>query len=696
MADFLLEIGTEEMPARFISAAAAQLGELGKARLAQERLSAARIRTGATPRRLALLAEGLPEKQPPLVREVKGPAARVAFDGEGRPTSAATGFAKSQGIPLEKLVVRRGIHPKDGSKAVDYVFAIHEEAGRSTLTVLREAAPALITALSFPKPMRWGDSDFSFIRPIRWLVALLDDTVVEFETAGIRAGRRTYGHRVLGGAVDLARAAGYFDELRKVFVIADPEERREAILQQVRSLAAQARGRALADPDLLDEVNNLVEYPTALTGRIGEEYLALPREVLITPMREHQRYFPVASDDGTLLPVFITVANGCQDHLATVRAGNERVLRARLQDAAFFYREDLSRPLESRVEDLRKIVYLEGLGTLYDRTVRIGALSRHIAAVMSLNGEDLRHLERAARLCKADLSTAMVFEFPELQGVMGAEYARQSGEHPAVATAIYEHYLPRLKGDELPASPAGRALALADKLDHIAAMFSQNLLPSGSQDPYALRRQALGVCHIILTAGLHLSLTELVDRAFAGLAGFSFKLEEGTARAEVMEFFRSRLRGLFLERGLAYDTVDAVLTVGCDDPADAWTRAAALQEFRTGADYPALMAVYTRPHHLSKDAPPMAVNPALFRDAAEEDLYRRCRETRGEVERSMARADYGRALAAIAGLAGPVDRFFNAVLVMAEDLDLRKNRLALLQEVARLSASVADLARLAG
>ena len=689
MASFLLEIGTEEMPARFISAAAAQLEELGRARLAEQRLEVLSVRTAATPRRLALLVEGLPDRQPALVREVKGPAAKVAFDGEGRPTKAATGFAKSQGVPLDKLVIR----PVNNA---DYVFAVQEQAGRPTMEVLREAAPALIAALSFPKPMRWGDLDFSFIRPIRWLVALLDDAVVEFTAAGCRSGRRTYGHRVLGRAVDLAHTAEYFDRLREVYVIADPDERRETIRRQIRALAETAGGIAGEDPELLEEVNNLVEYPTALAGRIGEEYLSLPRAVLITPMREHQRYFPVEAPDGKLAPFFITVRNGSSDHLDTVRAGNERVLRARLADAAFFYREDLSLPLADRVEDLRKIVYLEGLGTLYDRTMRIGVLAGHIAGAMSLAGEDLKHLSRAARLCKADLGTAMVYEFTELQGVMGAEYAGSSGEHPAVAKAIYEHYLPRFAGDELPASPAGRALALADKLDHVSAIFSQNLLPSGSQDPYATRRQALGVCHIILAGDLHLSLARLVAWAFEGLAGFAFKLDEGTAQTEVLEFFRSRVRGLFLERGLAYDTVDAVLSRGLDDLADAWARAAGLQQFRGGPDYADLMAAYTRPHHLSKDAPGEPVNPSLFLDAAEEDLYRRCLAARGEVERLMDRTDYVRALAVIAGLAGPVDRFFNAVLVMADDPELKKNRLALLQEVAALTASVADLSRLAG
>ncbi|HUW65497.1 MAG TPA: glycine--tRNA ligase subunit beta [Spirochaetia bacterium] len=698
MATFLLEIGTEEMPARFISAAMASLSELAQARLAEERLICGPVRTAATPRRLALLVEDLPDRQPPLVREVKGPAAKAAFDEDGRPTRAGAGFAKSQGVRIEDLVVRPGTHPKGGSGSgtVDYVFAIQEKAGRPLTDVLRDVAPALITSLSFPKPMRWGSLEFPFIRPIRWLVALLDDAVVDFELAGCRAGRRTYGHRVLGRAVELAHAAQYFERLREIYVIADVEERRETILRQIHALAGAAGGSVREDPDLLEEVNNLVEYPTALAGRIEEEYLSLPRAVLITSMREHQRYFPVEMPGGSLAPLFITVRNGSADHLDTVRTGNERVLRARLADAAFFYREDLRQPLESRVEDLRKIVYLEGLGTLYDRTRRIGELAGKIAGAMSLTGQDLKHLERAATLAKADLTTAMVYEFTELQGTMGREYATAGGEHPAVAQAIYEHYLPRFAGDELPASPAGCALALADKLDHVAAIFSQNLLPSGSQDPYALRRQALGVCHIVLAGDFHLSLSRLVAWTFEGLAGFSFKLEEQVAQTEVLEFFRSRVRGLFLERGLSYDTVEAVLSYGCDDIADVWARAAALQDFRAGQEFTSLMAAYARPHHLSKDAPAGRVNPSLFRDPAEEDLYRRCLASRMEVERYMAGADYGRALGAIAGLAGPVDNFFNAVMVMVDDPELKQNRLALLQEVAALTASVADLSRLAG
>jgi len=689
MASFLLEIGMEEMPARLVGAAMAQLEELARERLARERLDFEQVRMAATPRRLALLAAGLPPAQPPLVREARGPAVKVAFDGEGRPTKAAAGFARSQGVAVGDLVRRR-------VGEADYVFAVQERPGRSTMEVLREAAPALITALSFPKPMRWGDLDFSFIRPIRWLVALLDEAVIDFELAGCVAGRLSHGHRVLGAPVELASASEYFDRLREVFVIADPAERRETIRGQVRDLAAAAGGRVPEDPDLLEEVANLVEYPTAVAGRIDAAYLSLPRAVLITPMREHQRYFPVEAPDGRLLPLFITVANSGTDHLDIVRAGNERVLRARLADAAFFYREDLARPLADRVEDLRRTVYLEGLGTVYDRTVRIGALAGHIAGALDLGAEDRRHLERAALLAKADLTTAMVYEFPELQGVMGAEYAREGGEHPAVVRAVYEHYLPRFAGDELPQSPAGVALALADKLDHICALFSQNLLPSGSQDPYALRRQALGVCHIVLDGGRHLSLSGLVDHAFRGLAGFPFKLEKEAARREVLEFFRARVRGLFLERGLAYDTVDAVLTPDGDDIADAWARAAALQEFRAGEAYRDLMAAYTRPYRLSRDASPGPVRPSLFEHPAEEKLYRRLGQARAEVDRCLERADYGRALGAVAALAPVVDEFFNAVLVMADDPGIRDNRLALLQEVAGLGLSVAELSRLAG
>jgi len=687
MATFLLEIGIEEMPARFVGPAMAQLEELARAHLAGHRLEGKRIRVAATPRRLAIVAEGLPPGQPPLLREAKGPAVKVAFDASGRPTKAATGFARSQGVPVEELVRRR-------VGDVEYVFAVQEKPGRSTLEVLREAAPALIGALSFPKPMRWGDLDFAFIRPIRWLVALLDEVVIDFELAGCRSGRLSQGHRVLGGPVELASAAAYFDRLREAFVIADPGERKNSILAQIR--AAAAGGRVLEDPELLEEVTNLVEYPTALAGRIEAEYLSLPRAVLITSMREHQRYFPVEASDGTLLPMFVTVANSSPAHLDIVRAGNERVLRARLADAAFFYREDRRRPLADRVEDLRKVVYLEGLGTMYDRTSRVAALAGWLGGAWGLEPAEREHLGRAALLAKADLTTAMVYEFPELQGVMGAEYARADGEHEAVALAIYEHYLPRLRGDELPESPAGVALALADKMDHICALFSQNLLPSGSQDPYALRRQALGICQILLAGGRRISLSRLVDRALEGLKGVSFKLEADEVRREVLEFFRARVRGLFLERGLAYDTVDAVVSRECDDIADAWARAAALQEFRSGEGQRDLMAAYIRAYRLSRDAAPGPVRPSFFEHPAEEALHRRLAEARSQVQGAVERGDYGRALSAFAGLAAAVEEFFNAVMVMVDDPGLRENRLALLQEVVGLGLSVADLSRLAG
>ncbi|TYO97275.1 glycine--tRNA ligase subunit beta [Desulfallas thermosapovorans] len=689
--DFVLEIGVEELPARFLEPALTQLQKLTEQSLQEHRLAYEEIITCGTPRRITVFVRKVAETQQSLLQEVKGPAVKVAFNADGEPTRAALGFAKSNGVKVEDLV-RRSVGP------VDYVFAVKQEAGRPAAAVLKELAPELITGLHFPKPMRWGDLDMRFARPIRWLLCLLGGDVLPFTMAGLQADRYTYGHRFLSsGKLVVDEAGAYFDVMRKANVIVDLAERREIIRRQVTEAAAREGGQAEIDPDLLDEVTNIVEYPTALCGSFDKEYLQMPGEVLITPMREHQRYFPVRDEGGNLLPRFIAVGNGGtdQESINIIRAGNEKVLRARLSDAAFFWQEDLKTNLADRVEGLQKVVFQESLGTVYEKVQRITALADLLAARLGASLEEQGDTTRAAYLAKADLLTNMVYEFPELQGIMGREYALRQGEPQRVARAIYEHYLPRFAGDELPETLPGRVLSIADKADTIVGCFGVGIMPTGSQDPYALRRQALGICHIILDGGLVLSLREIIARAYSGYTGrVHMKLTLEQVTGELEEFFRQRLRGLFIDRGLPYDTVDAVLAAGIDDLAGTWLRGQALEEFRTDPAFDALLTAFTRAYNLARKAAHDRVDPALFDSAAERELYQAFQSVSATATTRMNDRAYGAALSTIARLQEPVDRFFNDVMVMVDDERIRDNRLALLKKIAAFIGSMADLSKM--
>ncbi|MFZ5626557.1 MAG: glycine--tRNA ligase subunit beta, partial [Bacillota bacterium] len=560
--EFLLEIGTEEIPAKFLPGAIKQLEELAQKALDKEKLTYEQIRVWATPRRLVLNITGLPEKQADVTEEVKGPAKKAAFDAEGKPTKAVEGFARSQGVALAELLIKE-------VNGVEYVFARKEIKGRSTAEVMTELAPTFISGLSFPKPMRWAHYDFRFARPIRWLLCLLDDQVLEFRLENLVSGRLTYGHRVLGpGPFTVNHAAEYRQLLlEKGYVMVDQEERRRQVWQQIQDLAAREGGQVEEDADLLEEIIHLLEYPTALCGSFEPEFLQLPDEVIITPMKEHQRYFPVRDQQGKLMNKFITVRNGTADYIEIVREGNEKVLRARLADARFFYEEDQKQPLAAYLPRLDKIVFQENLGTLGEKVQRIQNLTSYLAETLQVEEEEKEIAARTAWLAKADLVTSMVYEFPELQGIMGRYYARLSGEREEVAQAIFEHYLPRFAGDMLPASVAGALVSIADKLDTIVGCFAVGIQPTGSQDPYALRRQALGICHILLQRGWHLDLPAAINRTYAAIADKpGLKLDREKTVVEVMEFFRLRLRYILMEdEGLAYDTVDAVLAAGYAD-----------------------------------------------------------------------------------------------------------------------------------
>ncbi|KKM11042.1 glycyl-tRNA synthetase subunit beta [Clostridiales bacterium PH28_bin88] len=687
--DLLLEIGTEEIPARFMSPALSQLKELAEKGLAARRLDYRAVATYGTPRRLALLVSDLEERQRDLVEEVKGPAAKVAFDAQGNPTKAAEGFARGQGVPVSALTVKE-------TPAGAYVFATKKLAGGPAAGVLPEFLLEVIAGLNFPKPMRWGYLDMRFARPIKWLVALFGPDVVDLELAGLRSGRLTRGHRFLGSQeIEIREPGDYLPRLEENYVIADQERRREIIWQQIVTLAAQEGGLVQEDEELLEEVTHLLEYPTALCGGFDSSYLELPQEVLITPMREHQRYFPVWGPDGRLLPKFITVRNGTAESLDTVRQGNEKVLKARLADAAFFYQEDLKEPLADKVVRLQPIVFQESLGTMYQKVERIQALAGYLARAMGLPPETEQDAIRCAYLAKADLVTGMVYEFPELQGIMGAYYAAHAGEKESVSRGIREHYQPRFAGDALPETPVGKVVAIADKIDTIVGCFAVGIQPTGSQDPYALRRQALGISHILLSGEHHLSLRDLVTaayRAYDPTVRLQVPLEQ--VIQDVGAFFRQRLENIFEEKGFRYDVVNAVLAAGWDDPTDAYNRAGALAAFREDPGFDALLTAFNRAANLAQKAEARPVDPAAFVEAVEGQLYQAFSRVQAETGPRLAAGQYLESLRVIATIRQPIDDFFAGVMVMVEDERVRNNRLAMLKAISDYIAAIADLSKI--
>ncbi len=677
----------EEMPASFIGPALEQLKGLAEQRLKEQRLSCKAVHTYGTPRRLVLYIEELTPVQKPIVREIKGPAAKVAFDAERKFTRAVYGFAKSQGVDVRDLVVKQ-VGP------VEYVFAVIKQKGQPVEDVLREICPALISDLHFPKLMRWGEGEMRFARPVRWLLALYGEQVIPISAAGLVAGRTTYGHRFLSKTpINIKSPADYFEKMRRAYVLIDLPERRQVIWRQVQELAAGEGGKVEPDQELLDQVANLVEYPVALTGSFDQKYLNLPREVLITTMRGHQRYFPVFGPDSSLLARFIAVSNTGDNEL--IRFGFERVLRARLADAAFFWKEDLNTPLSSRVDALKRIVWQENLGTLYEKAERITSLASSLAGMLGADEKTMASTLRAAYLAKADLTSSMVYEFPELQGIMGREYALCQGEEEVVARAIAEHYLPRFSGDELPVTLPGCILSLADKLDTLAGCFAIGIQPTGSQDPYALRRHALGICHVILEKKLVISLREMITRTYRGFSGKA-KLEspEEQLLSDLEEFFCQRIRNIFSERGIFYAVCDAVLAVNIDDIYGTWQRAAALDNFRKEPAFDDLLVAFHRAYKISQKHYSTAVDVSLLQHPAEQALYRQLIETTKEVQDSLEDRDYREALVKMAGLKQPVDSFFDAVMVMAEDDRIRHNRLGLLRNIINLFLLVADLSKM--
>ena len=574
---------------------------------------------------------------------------------------------------------------------------VKSETGIETLTILPQLAQDLITALHFPKPMRWGDLDFRFARPIRWIVALYGTEVVPFELVGLESGRASRGHRTLATElVVLGQPSDYREALRKAYVIVDPEERKSEIQAQIKVLAQSVGGEVPEDDELLSEVIHLVEYPTALLGEVTPEYMGLPEAVITTPMREHQRYFPVRAKNGKLLPYFITVRNGDAYAIDTVKAGNEKVLKARLEDAAFYYREDQKVPLAELVTKLGKIVYHEKLGTVEQRVERLRGLSRFITDKLKLGGDKKEEIDRTAFLAKADLVTLMVSDFPELQGIMGADYAKISGEKPEVCQGILEHYQPRFAGDVLPTSDPGRVVSIADKLDAIVGAFSIGIQPTGSQDPYALRRQAQGIVAILLDSKWNLSLTELLQESFR-----AFKVQ-GTSPLPIedilpllQDFFQQRLRFVLLEQGLRYDTVDAALAIGSDDLNRAVKRAQVLAEKRKEEPFIPYVQAYIRCFNLTKKEALQALDLSKLVDATEIALENAISLRRARFDQTLASGNYVMAYSLAEELVTHIEALFQAVMIMVEDEALKRNRLALLGQCVGMLGCLGDLSVLA-
>ncbi len=684
--ELFLEIGCEEIPAGFIPRAVAEMKAIITKELAVARLSFSGIKTLATPRRLALVVTGIPSVQPDAEITATGPSVKAAYDPSGKPTKAAEGFARGQGVDVSAL---QTITTEKG----EYLFVSKHEAGRPTYELLTEILPALVANIPFKKSMRWGDQEVRFARPIHWIVALFDGTIVPFSFGTIESGKISRGHRFMANTTfPVSDFAHYLEECERHFVIPDPEKRKEIIRRETHRVAAASGGHLLPDEELLEQVTYLVEYPSVVHGTFSPEFLKVPKEVLITSMRSHQRYFSIVDANGGLLPGFITINNTLTDDPSVVVKGNERVLRARLSDARFFFEEDQKIRLDERVQSLKKVVYQQKLGTSFEKMERFKSLAEGLAEL--LNPAVKTRVSRAAWLCKADLVSGMVGEFPEVQGIMGREYALLEGEPAEVANAIAEHYLPTQAGGELPASDCGAFVSIADKMDTICGCFGVGLIPTGAADPYALRRATIGIIVIILDRGYRLSLGSMVDQALELLSTKLTRPKEQAAK-DVLEFFRARFCNL-LGSSFATDAVEAAVAAGFDDLVDVRARIAALAEFKTHPDFEPLTVAFKRVGNIIKEGVDAPVDPALFQDNAEACLYEAIQSVKLSADRLVLSGAWLDALTEIATLRGPVDVFFDKVMVMAEDPLVRTNRLALLTTIARLFGKIADFSRIVG
>lgn len=681
--NLLLEVLTEELPAGYIPLAARALGEITSKKLAEAGLSHGAIRAYGTPRRLVMMVEGLPERQEVRSRKVTGPPKKAGVAADGSFTNVALGFAKKHGLGPEALKT-------ESTPKGEYLYVEVQEGGQDTADLFTALLPQAITSLPFPKTMRWGDGETRFARPLRGIVALVGEKQLSFSIENLSAGNTTLGHRFTSsGPVTINSAADYEQALEKAGVIASPEKRRAAIEKQFDELAAQGLN-PIRHAELMEEVCYLTENPVAVVGSFKEKYLELPRELLITVMMHHQRYFPVEAKDGALTNKFVAFSNiRCAD-LAPVRAGYERVLEARLSDARFFFDEDRKHPLTHFKQKLSGINYMKGLGTVADRVGRMGAIAETLAQAICPG--NVTEVITAAELCKADLATQAVFEFPELQGIMGREYAKAEGISGAVAQAIDEHYRPRFSGDALPSTPVAACVALADKIETLAGCFALGMVPSGSEDPFSLRRHALGIIRILL-AGTNAGLKQVIAAGIGAMPN-GLKANAAKAEADLTEFFAGRIKGEFQQRGLTYDVIDSVLAAGFDALPDALMRCEALQKMKGEQHAEALSTTFRRAANISKDHLDATVDEAALAEPVERELLAALKQCAAKALPLKASKDYAGVLREIAGIRGAVDAFFDGVMVNDSDEVKKRNRLGLLRQAANLFGDVADFSKL--
>ncbi|MBP2673759.1 MAG: glyS [Deltaproteobacteria bacterium] len=685
--DYLLEIGCEEIPTGFIGPALWHGGRQLEESLRKARLAFAKVDIQGTPRRLAYIVRGLSERQEARSETVLGPPKSVAFDASGKPTKAALGFAKSQGMGIEAL----SVFPTDRG---EYLGFVREEAARTAQEVLPGIISDFIPAIPFKKSMRWADLDVRFARPVQWIVSLFGEEVIPFRFGNIEAGRTTRGHRFLSpGAIELSSTDAYEGKLAEASVLVDLEVRKERIRAGLQELSRGSGMKWVEDDPLVETTANLVEYPVVMMGRFEEKYLALPREVLVTTMRNNQKYFVFEDDGGALRPAFAFVSNMVVPDGKVVVAGNERVLRARLSDAEFYYWDDLKMPLFDRAEALKKVLFQADMGTYWEKTSRMAEIASFVASIgFPAKAQDCR---RAAFLSKADLTAGVVKEFPELQGVMGRHYASKTGETEEVSRSVFEHYLPKGQTDDLPGTDIGAAVAIADKIDMVCGCFGVGLIPTGTADPYGLRRHTLGILSILEARSLRIRIEDLVDRSLATLSG-KLKSPEAEVKRKVMEFIAGRYQNLQVSKGIPADLVEAVIAAGMTDMADLRSKLDALVAFRAEEGFEPLAEVFKRAINITKAYDgPLDVSERLFEAEEERALHAAAHGVSGRVAAAARDGRYSEAFREMAGLQPLVAGFFEKVLVMAKDEKVRNNRLALLKGLSAVFSSVADFSRVA-
>ena len=676
MKPLLLEIGTEELPARFIPSGIKSLKHELVKLLRNESIDFQEIREFATPRRLTIFIQQVSAKQKDRQREILGPPKKIAFDKQNQPTKAALGFAKTQNVDINNLKVVK-------TERGEYVAAIVEERGKETKTVLARLLPKAITSLQFPKSMRWGSGTLRFARPIRWITALHGADIIPFELEGIKSSNLTRGHRFISPEPILIKDPfTYPDLLENSYVIADPERRKKLIQEGIGKIESNMKIHVHRDNDLLDTVTFLVEYPTVISGNFDAQYLSLPEELLITTMRSHQKYFSVEDKEGKLLPHFILISNAKPENNEVIKKGAERVLKARLEDAKFYYDDDQKKPLWDYVEKLKEVTFQETLGSLYDKVQRIASLCSFFADELNLKTKE--KLLRAAMLSKSDLVTGIVREFPELQGYMGMVYARNSGEDDEVALAIYNHYLPRFSGDTLPSHEISTFISIADKMDNIASFFVLGMIPTGSEDPYALRRQAMGIINILQKTNYPLSLDLLINKSLERIESYPSTINQ--LRIKILNFFQQRLEGMLLEEGYSHDTVGSVLSSGVGNVMDTKNRIKILTSLITDPEFPELLTAAKRVYNILVKTKPRKLKESLLTEPSEKALYNSvlaAEEKLGETSFQV-----------LFELRGPINSFFENVLVMDKNQELKENRLALLAYVKKIFSSLADFSKI--